>query len=213
MPAVSLSMKAKEAGLELVTDGDRVLAKSGAKIIAWHTSAERALNKALERLEEDRLRKLPYDSDVVIRPRAVANGRPGPPLPVAAPPVRVLRPAAPLPLPDIQPSEDTELLRQIKGSIIKTKYKERYKKQGGNCGDLIAGELAEYLVVLVAGKSQMDMKRVREVADANGIWKDSYRHLNPGQLRMTIGNRLRIRYAQGDEVNIGGVKLQMEPVA
>lgn len=215
MPAVSLSVKAKEAGLELITVHDRVEARQGNKVIAWHTTAERALSKALERIEADRLRALPYDQEVVIRPRVRANGRPGPVL-VSPAPIVVAPVADPMPDPPealvvstVVP-DDTAPTRQIKGSIIKNKYKTKYKANGGSCGDEVAEELTAYVVVMDRGKARTDLKRLRQVAEDNGIWKDTYINLNPGQLRMTIGNRLRVKRTAGDAIDIGGAIFQIK---
>ena len=220
MPAVSLSARAKQAGLELVVDGDKAYAKQGDKIIAWHTSSERALNKALERLEEERLRKLPYDEEIVLKPRASALPVRAAHVPAPVAPARVVAAVAAaivtadtaITAKDTAPEVADKLTRQIKGSIIKSKYKERYKKNGGSCGDLVAGELAAFVVVLEGGKARTDLKKLRQVAEDNGLWKDSYLGLNPGQQRMTIGNRLRQKYATGDEIVIGGCPFVMEPV-
>lgn len=210
----SLEQTARKAGVELVTVEGRVEARQGAKVIAFHTTPERALAKALERIEEDRLRKLPYDQEIILKPRP----RRAPPVRAAAPAIVVpisLVEALPLPASlALVPLSPEPLLptRQIKGSIIKTKYKDRYKKNGGSCGDEIAEELTAYVVVFDRGKARLDLKRVREVAEVNGLWKDSYSKLNPGQLRMTIGNRLRVKRATGDQINIGGAVFMTEIV-
>ena len=48
---------------------------------------------------------------------------------------------------------------------------------------------------------------IEVVAKVNGVWKDSYAKLGPGQLRMTVGNHLRRKMAAGLPVVIGNVKL------
>lgn len=202
------------ADFEIVSVGDRFEARQGNKVIAWHTSAERAAAKAVERLEEDRLRKLPYNEGVDLRTTKKMNGHtapptiPRPPAPARAAPVVVLAPPAPVP-PVVDEATGTPL-KVIKGSIIKSKYKERYKKHGMSCGDLIASELTLYVMVLDQGKARLDLKKLREVAEINMVWKDRYIHLNPGQQRMTIGNCLRQKYAAGDQIDIGGAPFQME---
>lgn len=171
--------QAKASGLVLVENNSLVEARLGKKVVAFHTDPAKALSKAKERIEEDRLRKVdkrPQDREPVLK--AVKKS----------------------------PSALTlaEPLKQIKGSIIKDKYKDRYKKNGGSCGDEISVELREYVVVLVQGCSRVSLERLREVAEKNEVWKDSYAVLNPGQQRMTIGNRLRAKHANGERIDIGG---------
>lgn len=99
-------------------------------------------------------------------------------------------------------------LPQIKGSIIKTKYKDLYKKNGFSCGDDLADELKAYVTIFEKGKPPyMDEVKLKEVALANSCWKESYDKLNKGQRRMTIGNCLRNKYKNGAKINIGGVIL------
>lgn len=92
----------------------------------------------------------------------------------------------------------------IKGSIIKKKYKQQYKKLGGLCGDEVSCELTAATTPLAEdGKIKTCLKTLREIAIANGVWKDSYNALNPGQQRMTIGNRLRNKIIAGEAITIG----------
>ena len=78
--------------------------------------------------------------------------------------------------------------KQAKGNIIKSKYRDIYKKNGTySCGDDMADELRAYLEVKKDGKTQIDLVLLRKVADDNGIWKERYANLNPGMRRMTIG--------------------------
>lgn len=44
---------------------------------------------------------------------------------------------------------------------------------------------------------------LRAIAIENGVWKDRYADLEPGQLRMTIGNLLRRKLEAGAPVKIG----------
>lgn len=204
----ALATRARVAGIEIREAGGRSEAWLGKKILAFHVDPKRALSLALERVEEDRLRKLPYDQEIVLLPRP--SGRAVAPVrtsPVVSPEagaivVAAIAAASLAPLPTAP--------RIIKGSIIKSKYKDKYKAHGMSCGDEISEELALFVKVQVGGKLVVDLKKLRQVADDNGLWKDSYLHLNPGQLRMTIGNRLRIKHAIGDAINIGGVVLQLE---
>lgn len=100
----------------------------------------------------------------------------------------------------------------IKGSIIKDKYKARYKANGDySCGDQLAQEIREYVAATVNGRIMVNLQRLKEIAVTNGVWKDSYGKLNAGQQRMTVGNCLRAKMVQGDRIDVGGVIL--DPLA
>lgn len=100
--------------------------------------------------------------------------------------------------------------RIIKGSIIKSKYREQYKKHDFSCGDDIADEIRAYIAVVKGGKMRVDLARLKEVAVKNNVWKESYGLLNAGQQRMTIGNRMRAKFKMGEELDIGGVPWVMK---
>lgn len=92
----------------------------------------------------------------------------------------------------------------IKGSIIKSKYKKEYKKLGGLCGDDMSCELTAATTPLaIDGKVKTCLKTLRDIAIANGVWKDTYGKLNAGQQRMTVGNCLRHKIERGEKVTIG----------
>ena len=96
----------------------------------------------------------------------------------------------------------------VKGSIIKPKYKAKYKANGDySCGDQLAQEIREYVAVTVNGRTVVNLERLKEIAVTNGVWKDSYANLNAGQRRMTIGNCLRAKMNNGERVDIGGAIL------
>lgn len=90
------------------------------------------------------------------------------------------------------------------GNIIKKKYKEKYRPLSGLCGDDMSCELTAYVNAgNIDGKPHMDLELLQRVAKANGVWKDSYSKLNPGQQRMTIGNCLRHKIERGEKVTVG----------
>lgn len=176
MLAPAVMARATKEGVQLVEKGPLIEVHKGKVILAFHSDPNKAIAKALERLEEIRLRELdkrPQDREPVLT-------------------ITKPLPASKLPQP------------VIKGSIIKSKYRDKYKKTGYSCGDVIAEELREYVVVLVEGRSRVSLDRLREVAVVNAVWRDSYAVLNPGQQRMTIGNRLRSKYNNGERIDIGG---------
>jgi hypothetical protein len=59
-----------------------------------------------------------------------------------------------------------------------------YLKQYG----VYNGRLSPTLQLIELLKGDVDLEKV---ARDNGVWKDSYAKLGPGQLRMTVGNLLR----------------------
>lgn len=235
--AMGIEEQAQKAGLQVVVNGDRTEVHKGSRVLSFHTDASRALKKALERMEEERLRevdKLPSDREpvLIVTPKKRVRGTAralAAPTPTDPPPVPIIVPVpppeaetmpsvdelrfvmpdpAPMPVPALVPEHAIEQ-KPISRSIIKSKYKDRYKKNGFSCGDDIAGDLGAYVKVIHNGRLVVDVKKLREVAVKNEVWKDSYAKLNVGQQRMTIGNRLRVRYQAGDVVDIGGAIWQM----
>lgn len=191
MKGRSTTKRAEQAGLQMVEVDGHTQARLGEKVLAMRADPDAALDKALIDLEADRLRELdkrPEDREpvLVIKKRAVAD----------APVIEVVAVAI---LPKI-----------IKGSIIKSKYKDKYKKFGYSCGDDIADELRAYLVGLKNGKTFVDTIKLKKVAEDNGVWRDSYALLNVGQQRMNIGNRLRNKYANGEKIDIGGAIWELQ---
>jgi hypothetical protein len=78
-------------------------------------------------------------------------------------------------------------------SIISNRYKEKYRSHEMSCGDDLSNAMAERFTVLdsEAGERRVDRAALQRFAEANDIWKPGYVRLNSGQLRMTIGNRVR----------------------
>lgn len=76
-------------------------------------------------------------------------------------------------------------------------YYERYRKNGGNCGDDLAVALTAATTFIDRGKSgkanrvRLDMKKLIAVAKEYGVDVRSYDKLNSGMVRMDVGNKLR----------------------
>src|ERR1700688_4468062 len=143
----SVSAQAHKAGLDLVLVGDRVEARQGKRVISFHVDPVKALSKALERMEETRLRemdKLPSDREPVLHI---------PPKKKSAAPSTVTFPSPPAP-PYTEAEIGEAVAKTVKQSIIKSKYKDRYKPNGGSCGDFISEELRTCLVKIVNGRAQ-----------------------------------------------------------
>ena len=187
----------KAHGLSLVEVSDRVEVRKGAKVISFDKDRDKAVTKALERLEAE-------------KPLQTAK-----PVVVGSPvnPDQDVARQGEHRQGDLSRTESAPVINPapspiIKGSVVKSKYRERYKATGYNCGDLIAGELQAYVCKLVGNRMQVDPAKLKEVAVANEVWNDRYTNLNMGLQRMTIGNRLRHRYDEGIELDIGGCKFQ-----
>lgn len=90
-----------------------------------------------------------------------------------------------------------------RGNVIGEKYRGRYGKDQSN-GDQIATAMKAY----VTTKDGCDPVLLREVADANGVDLDRWKHLNIGMQRMNLGNVLRAAFNKGQKVVIGTAEFQ-----
>lgn len=87
-------------------------------------------------------------------------------------------------------------------SVIKRKYRQRYRPTHYTCGDSLAQELAEYLTYKDEdGKPRTDTDKLKAFAKANDVWVQSYASLNPGMQRMNVRNRLAAKIKKGYEVS------------
>lgn len=93
--------------------------------------------------------------------------------------------------------------------VIKSKYRERYKPFNDSCGDQLAMQMVEEFSYTdtVVGKdgrertvTRIDLPKLRNFAELNGVWQDKYSALNPGMQRMNIANRLRGKVRNGHEI-------------
>lgn len=85
-------------------------------------------------------------------------------------------------------------------SIIKRKYRERYKPHDMTCGDNWAAKFSDAVTMLDdAGELKISPALLRDFAKANDCWVPAYRSLNVGMQRMNIGNRLRAKIRKGHE--------------
>lgn len=214
---LSLEARAKQHGLDVQEIGDRTEIRKGKSFLAFHSDPEKALKMALDRMEQDRVKALRKEET-----EPVLTGNEAKELVkkyakkkkiLAVAEVAAAEVPIDPPLPDVPLAEQMQVVHGpvIKGSIIKKHYKDRYKKNGNySCGDDLADELRAYIEVRVGTRIAIDLKKLREVAEKNEVWNERYLGLNAGQQRMTIGNRLRSRMKQGDQLDIGGAILQAE---
>lgn len=88
-------------------------------------------------------------------------------------------------------------------SIVRLAYKRKYGALQG-CGDDIGTELTAAVTVAVGRQVTCDVAKLNAVGRANGIdVQGLYGHLNVGQQRMNVGNRLRAAFKRGERVVIG----------
>lgn len=88
-------------------------------------------------------------------------------------------------------------------SVIKQKYKNKYKPHKMTCGDALARQIrAEFMTVKDPDtkKLKIDWKRFTEFAKRNACWSEEYKKVNKGMRRMNIVNRLRAKVQAGHEV-------------
>jgi hypothetical protein len=98
---------------------------------------------------------------------------------------------------------DTEAEEAVEShSIIKSRYKIRYRPFKMTCGDDLSSQISKHVTFKdpETDEFRIDRDRLRQFADANEVWTASYEWLNSGQMRMNIGNRLRARVRKGHEV-------------
>ena len=97
------------------------------------------------------------------------------------------------------------------GAMVKPKYRDLYKQYSDSCGDDMACALKDATVRVEKtkrGKDRevMDEGSLAKIAKNNGIDVSKYDHLNPGQTRMNVGNRLRGMLRKGEAVTVGQEK-------
>lgn len=90
-------------------------------------------------------------------------------------------------------------------SIVPVSFKKQYAAHNDTCGRPINMALKEYTTTTNEdGRDALDLVKLQEVAMANGFDAAKlYGHLNRGQQRMNVGNRLAGLVKQGKTVIIG----------
>lgn len=92
-----------------------------------------------------------------------------------------------------------EIAQTRRGSVIPDTYRHQYGVEQ-SCND----DVAKRLTAKVTGSDGVDLEACREVAAANGIEDrlDGWlmKDLNPGMIRMNLGNVLRGKARRGEEV-------------
>ena len=108
--------------------------------------------------------------------------------------------------PEIEAAID-EAKKDNRRSIVPQTYKVRYAKHQGTCGDDMALELK---AETTGAFGKLDLPRLKEIAEQNGLDVTKYAKLNPGQWRMNVGNRLRGKLDRGEDVVVGTRRFSAE---
>lgn len=111
---------------------------------------------------------------------------------------------------DDEPGEGGEAAEAEEGdeegkSIVKRKYKEKYRPFKMTCGDDLSALIWKHVAREdEAGDMKVDAALLRGFARMNGVWDPKYAHLNVGMQRMNVGNKLRAKVRRdGYEVKWG----------
>jgi len=103
--------------------------------------------------------------------------------------------------PEDEPVDDLEEEDDEPKSVIKRKYKERYRPHRMTNGDDTARLVGEHVKFKDEdGKMRVDQEKLEHFAKRNGCWDERYRRLNGGMRRMNIVNRLRAKLRKGHEI-------------
>lgn len=86
-------------------------------------------------------------------------------------------------------------------SVVKRRYKTKYRPFKMTCGDDLARQISSHVMVKdEIGKLRIDPPKLKRFAQANGVWQRAYNDLNVGMRRMNIANRLRAAVRKGHKV-------------
>ena len=110
--------------------------------------------------------------------------------------------------PVAEPTTDAPKVRRSK---VPAKYKEKYAKNNGGCGDDMHRELTAATTAPNAdGRLTLDWPALQAIAKQNGIDAAKYEGYNNGMKRMNIGNKLRGLLGAGTDVKIGKFTFKAE---
>lgn len=168
--------KAQRFGFALVEQGALVVVMKNGKAVAKHEDAKTALELAINAGSNSigsRVRKL-VDRVTGRKPKVEAD----------------------------EDEDEGEEAEETEGaSVVKRRYKERYKPFEARCGDDLSLQITSHVTMLDrTGKPRVDTNKLREFAEINEVWVPSYGSLNPGMQRMNVANRLRTRVRKGFKV-------------
>lgn len=110
---------------------------------------------------------------------------------------------------DPEDDEDDSDAEQGK-SIVKSKYKERYKPTKDKCGDDLSFKINEFVTVEdeETGEKKVSKKLLRAFAEANEAWTSRYGNFinrvgtwNSGMALMCVNNRIRAKVRQAKKAD------------
>lgn len=177
--------RAKTFGIELIVEENEIVAIKDGVRLAVGMDGKKVLEEAIAKLGGDKPK---------LRPRKAVAKR------------KVAKRRARDEDEDGEGDEEDEEGEEGEGegkSVIKRKYKMKYKPHRMTCGDALAKQLrTEFMTIKDPDtkKMKIDWKRFTEFAKRNGCWSDSYKTLNKGMRRMNIVNRLRAKVNEGHEI-------------
>src|SRR5258708_5654298 len=91
------------------------------------------------------------------------------------------------------------------GTIVPNSFKVLYAKFDDTCGDKLAIAIKKLTTTKNKdGRDCLDVAKLSAIASANGLKMSDYAHLNNGQKRMCIGNKLRGMLEQDKVVVVEG---------
>jgi len=89
---------------------------------------------------------------------------------------------------------------------VQQKYRDRYKKTDGTCGDDMAYAMRDATQVVQDGKEVCSPDELRVIAKKNGLverYDDNWSSHNTGHARMILTNALRGKLKRGEKVVVG----------
>jgi hypothetical protein len=104
---------------------------------------------------------------------------------------------------DVDDEEDIDDEEDAGKSVVKPKYRTKYRPHKMTCGDALSQQIRREFMTKKdpdSGKPRLDWVRFTAFAKANDCWDAKYAHLNPGMKRMNVVNRLRAKIAAGVKI-------------
>ena len=95
-----------------------------------------------------------------------------------------------------EPQEDGDEDEKVDRSVVKNRYKQRYRPFKDRCGDEISKLISSH--VWDEDEDRIDPVKLQKFAKANDVWDAKYANLNVGMQRMNIANKLRGRIRRED---------------
>lgn len=94
---------------------------------------------------------------------------------------------------DLEAGEDDAEEGDGTKSVVKKKYKSRYRPFRMTCGDEISQLISAHVKYKdeAEGKMRIDRAKLVKFAKLNGVWDPKYQNMNVGMVRMNAANRLR----------------------